>query len=257
MRLLLIRHGDPDYGRDGLTEKGKREALLLADYLAGESITDVYVSPLGRAKETASFTLQKLGLYAQEKDWLQEFPARVDINDCPLLQKAFPDAKKKDGKFCPRIVWDILPEFWRDEPEYFSPSGWRNALVSIHSDIGPQYDHVAQGLDEVLSQHGYRREGSRYRTNKGNTDTLVFFCHFGVTCVLLSHLWGASPYVLWHGLALAPTSVTEVYTEERSRGEALFRATRIGDLSHLYAAGEKPSFSARFCEVYENMQQRH
>ena len=30
MRILLIRHGDPDYVNDTLTEKGRREAALLA-----------------------------------------------------------------------------------------------------------------------------------------------------------------------------------------------------------------------------------
>ena len=30
MRILLIRHGDPDYENDTLTEKGCREAELLA-----------------------------------------------------------------------------------------------------------------------------------------------------------------------------------------------------------------------------------
>lgn len=34
MRLLIIRHGDPDYARDNLTEKGKREAKLLSEMLA-------------------------------------------------------------------------------------------------------------------------------------------------------------------------------------------------------------------------------
>ena len=38
MRLLIIRHGDPDYEKDSLTEKGWREAALLADSL-------LYVSP--------------------------------------------------------------------------------------------------------------------------------------------------------------------------------------------------------------------
>lgn len=31
MRLLFIRHGDPDYVHDTLTEKGHREAALLAE----------------------------------------------------------------------------------------------------------------------------------------------------------------------------------------------------------------------------------
>ena len=33
MRLLIIRHGDPDYANDCLTEKGEIEERLLAEKL--------------------------------------------------------------------------------------------------------------------------------------------------------------------------------------------------------------------------------
>ena len=39
MRLLLIRHGDPDYVHDDLTETGKREAALLAERIAPPFLT--------------------------------------------------------------------------------------------------------------------------------------------------------------------------------------------------------------------------
>ena len=32
MKLLIIRHADPDYEIDGLTEAGHKEARLLADW---------------------------------------------------------------------------------------------------------------------------------------------------------------------------------------------------------------------------------
>ena len=66
-----------------------------------------------------------------------------------------------------------------------------------------------------------------------------------------------SPFTLWNSLALAPTSVTELVTEERKKGIAYFRGLKVGDVSHLYAGGEEPSFAARFCEVYSNKAQRH
>ena len=43
MRILLIRHGDPDYVNDTLTEKGRREAALLAkraDYIHAMESSD-------------------------------------------------------------------------------------------------------------------------------------------------------------------------------------------------------------------------
>ena len=59
MKLLIIRHGDPDYTADSLTEKGHREAELLSERIAPMDITAYYVSPLGRAQATAEYTLKK------------------------------------------------------------------------------------------------------------------------------------------------------------------------------------------------------
>lgn len=50
MRLLIVRHGDPDYEHDTLTEKGWREAELLAERLSKLNVKEFYVSPLGRRR---------------------------------------------------------------------------------------------------------------------------------------------------------------------------------------------------------------
>ena len=120
-----------------------------------------------------------------------------------------------------------------------------------------EYEWVTGELDRLLERHGYVREGNYYRVREANTDTIVFFCHFGLGCVLLSHLLGISPMVLWHGFCAAPTSIAEVVTEERRKGIASFRMRAYGDTSHLYVKGEEPSNSARFCECYDNVQERH
>ena len=38
MRILIVRHGDPDYDHDSLTEKGFREAELLSEKLKKEKL---------------------------------------------------------------------------------------------------------------------------------------------------------------------------------------------------------------------------
>ena len=118
-------------------------------------------------------------------------------------------------------------------------------------------DMVAAGLDALLLRHGYRREGNFYRALRANRDTIVLFCHFGVECVMLGHLLGISPMTMWHGFCASPTSVTTVITEERREGAASFRVNSFADTSHLYIAGVAPSFSARFCETYDDMSERH
>ncbi len=241
MRLLIIRHGDPDYERDSLTEKGRREAAYLAERLARETIDACYVSPLGRARDTAAPALARLGMEAEVCDWLREFHA-------PILR---PDAGGREI-----ITWDWLPQDWTAEPRFYMPDRWFEPEVMARGHVKAAYDWVTAGLDALLEKHGYRRESGYYRALRPNGGTAALFCHFGVECVLLSHLIGASPMVLWHGLCAAPASVTTVYTEERRPGIASFRAVAIGDISHLYVHGEPPAFSARFRELYTNEGER-
>jgi signal transduction histidine kinase len=73
MKLLIIRHADPDYEKDTLTEKGWREAELLSNRLITLDIKEFYVSPLGRARDTANVTLKKMNRTAEVLPWLREF----------------------------------------------------------------------------------------------------------------------------------------------------------------------------------------
>ena len=65
MRILLIRHAEPDYTVDSLTPKGHREAELLSRRLLSYDIRDFYQSPLGRARDTAAYTLKKMNREAE------------------------------------------------------------------------------------------------------------------------------------------------------------------------------------------------
>ena len=125
------------------------------------------------------------------------------------------------------------------------------------SDVGSEWQWVTENFDALLARHGYVRQGDYYRAEQANEDTVVLFCHFGLQCVLLSHLLHVSPMVLWHGFCAAPSSVTTLVTEERQEGIAYFRMSSFGDVSHLYAAGQEPAFAARFCETFDNHDQRH
>jgi broad specificity phosphatase PhoE len=241
MKLMIIRHADPDYSIDSLTEKGWREAELLSDRIAKIDVKAFYVSPLGRAKDTASITLTKMQREAKVLPWLREFHA-------PIIDK---DTGKE------RITWDWLPADWTKIDEFYDRKLWHTVPVMQDANVLQEANIVCSGLDELLSEHGYRHEGNIFRVIRPNNDTIVLFCHFGVECVLLGHLLGISPMVLWHGFCAAPTSVTTLTTEERRKGIAYFRMNSFGDISHLYAAGEQPAFAARFCETYDNMEERH
>lgn len=241
MKLLIVRHGDPDYSIDSLTEKGWKEAEYLSERLSKLDVKAFYVSPLGRAKDTASLTLKKMGRTAKECEWMKEFDPRINRPDVA-------DQKKR--------TWDWLPQDWTKDERYYRRELWADTEIMQEGNVKEEYEWVLRNFDELLAEHGYVRDGNYYRVEKGNCDTLVLFCHFGLECVLLSHLMGVSPMVLWHGMCAAPTSVTTVVTEERRKGIASFRMSAFGDISHLYVKDEPPAFAARFREVYENEDER-
>jgi probable phosphoglycerate mutase len=254
MRILLIRHGTPDYEKDVLTEEGKKEAAALAALAPKLDLGTCYVSPLGRAQETASYCLAATGKTATTLDWLQEFPAELDLNGHPQLQEAYPgtQADPETGVYPKRIFWGMLPAYLFAHPEYLDPEAWRETLTAKQSDLVHLYDTVADGLDSLLAEHGYVRNGLHYRVDTENSGTLTLFCHYGVSSVILSHLLNCSPFLPWHMLCLAPSSVSEISSEERRQGYALFRAVRLGDTTHLTMAGLKPTLNSRFCDVYHS-----
>ena len=263
MRLLFIRHGDPDYEHDALTEVGKAEADALAKHIQDWNIDEVYLSPLGRAMATAVPSLNALGYNVDATvkectpDWLREFDAMVDVPAMPKWLEAYPNSVLPDGSYRKRIVWDMVPAYLNKHPKYFETWGWRDTELAGDTDIVEKYDNVCAKIDGLLAGYGYVRDGLEYRVDAECDKTIAFFCHFGVTCVILSHFMNVSPFGLWHGMCLAPSSVTEVFSEERQQGSALFRAWKLGDVTHLTKEGLKPSFAARFCEVYSDMTQRH
>lgn len=241
MKLLIIRHGDPDYTIDSLTEKGHREAAMLAQRIAPMDVAAYYVSPLGRAQKTAEYTLKQCGRSAEVHSWLREFDVKI--------------LSEETGER--RIAWDMLPAHWTRVPEYYDKDKWYTVPVMAEAAMEQGLTAVHDGLDALLKRHGYEREEKYYRAVRPNEDTIVLFCHFGVECVILGHLLGVSPMVLWHGMIAAPTSVTTVITEERREGIASFRINAFGDVSHLDIHGEPPAFAGRFCEMFSNDTQRH
>ena len=259
MKIIFVRHGDPDYEHDTLTEKGIREATLLSDRTVNWPVTQFYCSPLGRAQKTASYTLDRVGREAITHDWMKEF--------------FYPIEDPVTGRV--GVPWDFMPAYWTNIPQMYDREGWKETeIYRSNPELLPAYTQVCEGIDDILASYGYKRTGNHYlnenhsgqaphtasgdaapHTAEGPADktdsTIVIFCHLGVTCVMMSHLLGMSPALLFHSLYLAPTSVTILGTEERRGNIAQFRAQVIGDASHLTKGGEPISAAGYFTDVFQ------
>ncbi len=237
---MIVRHADPNYKKDSLTEKGHREAALLAQRLKLEKIDYIYSSPLGRAKDTCAYVAETKGMGNRVvvKPWLREFVYAHSVK--------YPNGEEKN------VIWDMPPNFWVSQKAMYDKDEWFKHPCFQFGNIYKEYDSVIKQWDELLASHGYVRDGMTYKAERPNKDTIALFCHFGIECILLARLFNCSPIPLLHHFVASPSSVTTLYTEEVEKGTAVFRCCGFGDLSHLYVGKEPPSFSARHAEIYNS-----
>ena len=262
MRLIFIRHGEPDYKTDTLTENGKKEAAALAARTRSWDVDAFYCSPLVRARQTAQPTLDALHATATVYPWLQEF--YVPIVD-PLTKE-------------PHCPWDLMPQYFTADPQLYDREEWVHAaLYRDTPELAARWEEVKAGLDGILKGYGYTRTGLYYQFEEpdgsvlpaevgdlqlhgtknyevrdaDDEKTVVLFCHFGVTCVCLAYLLGISPVVLWQGTCIPTTGVTIVNAEKRLHNASFFRVQALGDCSHLLAAGVPLSGYASFAQLFQ------
>lgn len=217
MKILIIRHGDPNYELDTLTEKGWKEAALLAERIVAEDVKAYYVSPMGRAQDTASVTLKKTGGSAETLSWLKEFDVRIQ--------------DMTTGEPC--LVWELQTKDWTAVADFYDKDKWCNVPVMKENGATERWESICSGLDAVLEQHGYLRCGNYYQAKQHNEDTIAFFCHYGVGCAMIAHLLNLSPMQLWYGFSMEPTAVTTLHLTQKQGEIAGAHVSGFGDLGHL------------------------
>lgn len=112
--LVLARHGETDWNRDGiwqghgdppLNELGRRQAALLATRVAGEDVCALYSSDLRRALETAESVAAMTGLSVVQDPRIRE----MDVGSWTGLsweqiEARFPGSSEHDGES--RVVFE-------------------------------------------------------------------------------------------------------------------------------------------------------
>ena len=205
MKLLIIRHGDPDYANDSLTEKGHNEAKALSEYLDGVRIDRIYASPMGRARATAEYTCRRKEMEKHILPWTAEsmdymWPYRPDS----ACEYRFSIA---DG------VTDYK-DFWEED-----------RMGTIHRMIA--------GSDAFLARLGYRRSGYHYEVTEENSETVAVFCHGGFGSAWIAHLLGMAPTIGFSCFTLDTTSVT-AFSFGGKKGELIRpRLYKLNDCTHL------------------------
>lgn len=222
MRLYIVRHADPDYEHDTITDAGRLEALALADRFAEIRPDRLYCSPMGRAKATIDPTARKLGLPYDIEEWTHEI-GELWLNDTPWGSTA---------------AWDLPGELFRGADLSAESAGWK--LDETFAACGAEKVIAAlrERSDEFLRRQGFSHEGAIYRPlREKNEEKIAVFCHGGFGLTWLACLLDIPLTAVWSSFWLPPTSVTTVLFDQRREGRAAPRCIGLGDVSHLYKAG--------------------
>lgn len=174
MRILFIRHGEPDYEHDCLTESGLIQAEQCAERLKCEGIEEIWASPMGRAQQTAAATSKVLGLPIKTLDFMHEVSWGSTDGE-PLYSDGHP--------------WNIVDEMARLNIN-LNDNDWREGRFFKTNKVLKYVDRVEAGIDDWLAGFGYVREGFYYRHTAGDEKhrTIALFSHGRSSAAAMAHI---------------------------------------------------------------------
>ena len=224
MLLYIIRHGDPNYEKDTVTELGQMQSEALARRLAVNGIDKIYSSPLGRARDTAKPTCELLGLECNVEDWLNENNAHRDIS----VQRPNGD------KSWPFFIQNT--ELKNNETGY-SSEDWFNHGVFKGFNSKSRFERIERDADDFIRRLGYERDGFVYKILRPSNERVAVFCHQGIGTSWIAHLLQIPPNIFWATFDLSHTGVSIFQFDNNKDGLTNPRCLCLSDLSHIYKEG--------------------
>lgn len=217
MQFTLIRHGQPEWRKDGLnvdnpelTETGRRQAELTARALAAETFDHLLVSPLTRSQQTAAPIAAALEMQPETLPWLAEISS-PQWNDTTVdVMEIFEAARQRP----PEEHWDGIEggESFRDFQS-----------------------RVSGGLQNYLQTHGVKRTHDEYPIFSDVVSELriLIIAHAGTDSVLVTNLLGvASMPWEWERFQTQHSSLTRLESISIAHGHG-FSLRKLSDTAHL------------------------
>ena len=218
MQIVLVRHGQPEWVRDGLTvvdppltDLGAAQAERTADELLGAGFDEIAVSPLRRARQTAAPLLRRLGRSEIVEPWLQEI-REPDWHGSPaeMAAKAYAEERSRAA-----------------EARWTGVDGGEASRDFVQ--------RVRSGASAFLEARGIHRSPQRLPIwqIEQPEQRLVVFAHAGVNGVLLCLLMGLDPVPWeWDRFVTRHASITRLESMQLGDGHT-FSLTQLSDVEHL------------------------
>lgn len=218
MILYYIRHGQPNYELNCLTELGKKQALLLSRRVDLNGVEAVFSSPSRRAVQTAMPTANALGKEISVLDWCDEDIAwKFFVNQTPEGKRWY--YQNDAGIRTLAKVQDVGKEWWK------------NGVFGAETGKGVAF--YEKYADEFLSSLGfkYNRQDNAYKCTGAKYRKVALFAHEGAGYAILSAIT-AIPYPDLTRLYNYHTGVTTLIFDE-SKEFIVPEIAAFSDTRHL------------------------
>ncbi len=221
MRLIMVRHGEPNYEKDCLTETGHIQAEAAARRLMREGIEAIYASPCGRTRETAEHTARMLHLPITTLDYMHEI------------------SWGGDGIPCDGHPWTLGDQMLEENFDFFSDD-WRKSPYFDGNAATDYAAMIAEKIDGFLQGFGYMHERTRYFCQADTEKTVALFSHGGSGACVLAHLLTLPfPYVA-SVLPYDFTSIISIRWPVRQGTYVHARLELFNDCAHIHPAQDGP-----------------
>lgn len=220
MEIVLIRHGQPEWTKDGLnvvdpplTDLGHEQAQLMAESLAGEPFDEVLVSPLLRARQTAAPLFERLGRPETIEPWLEEI-------------------RDPSWHGTPREKAEHAFQELRDRP---AQERW-HGLIGGES-IREFTDRIHIGASEFLRRRGIeQREHDLPIWTAGDFGKrIALVAHAGTNSVTIGHMLGLDPTPWeWERFVIGHASISRIEALPLQDGWT-FSLTSLSNSEHIPA----------------------
>jgi 2,3-bisphosphoglycerate-dependent phosphoglycerate mutase len=220
VEIVLVRHGEPEWVRDDLnidnpplTDRGRRQAVRVADALMHETWDEIVVSPLLRARQTAAPLLERLGSSVDDsiQEWLEEIRN-------PIWHGT------------PREKADAAYAEERSRPAH---DRWRG--LEGGEPVRDFVDRINLNAALFLAERGIEPSGQSLPVWRmpSNSRRILVFAHAGTNSVLMCHLLGLAPTPWeWERFVLGHGSISRLVSYEIGDGHT-FGVIRLSDVEHL------------------------
>ena len=231
MLLFYVRHGDPIYNPDSLTELGQAQAQALVGRMKICNPSQIYVSSSNRARQTAQPTADALGIEPIILDWANEKYAFADLSIPKPEGGRQWLAASEEYEF---LISDEIRKL--DHNWHTHPSMVERGVVGT--------GRIAKDVDAWLETLGYKREGNGYRKVGQPPERVALFAHWGFGLAFLSHLLYIPYPQMATRFCIGHSQVTVIRFWDRD--PVVPQVLQLSNDSHLFAAGVETKYINRF-----------